>query len=257
MAKTKKKKGRGDGDLAPVIYKGLSDKRMAKGSATNRCRVDKGKTVTVQFLNAPDDMREFDQHQFQDGGKWQYVPCIGKDCPLCDDDDDQVSRTHYRFICNVWNFSTKRVEILEGPKTLAGRIKYRWKKRKDSFLKRTYDVSKFDTQPVEWDVESADDNALPSSKRKGLKLYDLDKDIKESLQRWFGDNTPEPKTSKTALDDDDYEEDDEYDEDDLDEMKWSEVAKIAKGLKIKTKDDDGDKIPKAKLIKRILKKQAA
>lgn len=263
MAKDKKKgKAKKGSGLSPKIYGGLSKKRMAQKSATNRCVVKAGDTVTVQFLEVPDDMKEFDQHQFRDRNRWFYVPCAGKNCPLCDDEDPDVAKVNYRFICNVWNFKTKRVEILEGPKTLAGRIQFRWERKKKSFLKRTYDVSKFDTQPVEWDCDSGDEDALPAAKVAKLKKFDLEDDITQSMARYFDSESLPSKGSKTALDDDDdddYEDDDdedtEYDEDDLDDMSNKEVRKIAKSMGIRTKDSDGDPISKSKLIKRIIKKQ--
>lgn len=250
----KSKRGKGGG-LSAKTYSGLSKKRMEKSGSGTNLRIKKGESATVQFLEVPKNMLEFDQHQFQDKGKYNYVPCAGDDCPLCEDDDEQVSNVKYRFICNVWDFGSGKVKTLEGPKTLAGRIRARYDRKKDRFLKRTFDVSLYDTEPSEWDVEGSDEDPLPTSKTKELKRHDLQKTINDSLQRYFGNALPS-KGSKSALDDDDEDfEEDEYDEDDLDEMEPSEVKKIAKSLGIKTVNKEGDKRSKAQLIKLILKKQ--
>lgn len=264
MAKTKTKKkekakpsGKG---LSPTIWKGLSKKRYTKGSATNRCKIDTGSTVTVQFIDDPSTMTEFVQHQFRDGGKWNYVPCAGDDCPLCEDDDPDVSKQNYRFLANVYNLATKQVEILEGPKTLAGRIAFRWgnkgKRSKKLFPNRTWDITKFDTQPVSYDVERGDDSPLKLDRIAAMKPYDLEADVTESLRRYYGDDMP-AKGGKTAMDDDaedeDYEED-EYEKEDLEEMERSEIRKIARAYGIKTKRN-GEPVPKSKLIKAILREQ--
>lgn len=252
----KKRKG-SKGGLSPQVYGGLSKARTQRGSMTNRCKVKEGETVTVQFLEIPKKMLEFDQHQFRDRGKWNYVPCAGEGCPLCEDEDSEVSKINYRFVCNVYNKGTKKVEILEGPKTLAGRIRQRYgtdKKKQKRFPHKMFEVSKLPTEgAVEWDVESSDETPLKESKLEALKPYDLLASVTESMERYFG-SVPK-KGSKTALDDDDYEEDEEYDEDDLDEMDPKAVRKIAKSLGIKTVDSEGEKRPKAKLIKLIIKKQ--
>lgn len=267
MAKKDKGKPKGKG-LTPQVFSGLNRKRMAKGTGGNRCQVPQGTTVTVMILDTPDEMMEFNQHQFRDGGKWNYVPCAGDNCPLCQDDDEDVRKIHYRFITNVYNMASKQVEILEGPKSLSGRIMQRYdsifkKKKKVSkanaaFLAKVYDISKLKTTPVEWDVETADDDRLSESKYEKLKKFDLKKDIEASMERYFGDGVP-AGGSKTALDDDDEEdedyEEDEYDEDDLEEMDRAAVVKIAKGLGIKSKDSEGEKRSKDKLIKLIIKKQ--
>lgn len=257
-----KKKGKGGG-LTPRVYGGLSKARTTRGVMTDRFRIKNGESGTVMFLEIPKDMKEFDQHQFRDRGKWNYVPCAGDDCPLCEDEDSDVAKVHYRFVCNVYNLGTKKCEILEGPKTLAGRIRQRYgtdKKKQKRFLKKTFEISKLDGETVEWDVETSDEDPVSEKVLANLKKHDLMADITGSMERYFGNKLPK-KGSKTALDDDDYDEDDEddedteYDEDDLEEMDLSEVRKIAKSLKIKTVDAEGDKRSKAKLIKLIIKAQ--
>lgn len=265
MAKDKKKNKKGSGSgFSPRIYQGLNDKRMAKGTGGNRLVIKQGETETVQFPTSIKDFREFDIHQFQEKNKWQYVPCAGDDCPLCDDDDDEVRRTHYRFCCNVWAKKQKKVLILEGPKDLSGRISMRAKsankgklKKIGKFNRKLYDVSKLKTTPVSYDVESADGRSLSLDELSELELHDLDAYITGEMERYFGDSTP-AKSGKSALDDDDDDDDaddDEYDLDELLDMKFSEVKRIAKQMKVRLTDSDGEDRTKKQLAKLIIKKQ--
>lgn len=258
----KKKKGASKG-LSPKIYSGLNKKRMEKkGSGGNRVILKQGDTATVQFLTGIDGFREYDIHQFQDGGRWQYVPCAGDDCPLCADDDSAVAKTTYRFCSNVYSFKEKKVLILEGPKDLAGRIAFRWEKRTKKgkypkkFLQKTWDVSKFPTTPVSYDVEAGDDDPVDTSR---MKPHDLDEYIKGEMVRYFGSEMP-ASTGRTALDDDDDddddedEDDDEYTRDDLEDMTPKQVRKIAKGMGIAT-TKGGENRTTRTLIKLILSRQ--
>jgi hypothetical protein len=257
--KTKKRKGpKSGGGLAPTIYRGLNENRMRKGSNTPRLILKQGDTATVQFLTSIKEFREYDMHQFQERNRWQYVPCAGDGCPLCEDEDPDVSKISYRFCCCVWVPKEKKVLILEGPKDLSGRIALRFKGNKKKFTKRMYDVSKLKTTPVSYDVERSDGRTIdPDS----VELIDLDKFIVDEMERYFGDSTPKPSSKgRSSLDDDDDDDDDdadedEYDEDELDDMELSEVKSIAKSLGIALKTKDGEKRKKSKLIQLILKKQ--
>jgi hypothetical protein len=255
---TKKKKGKKSGGLSPTIYKGLNETRMRKGSNTPRLILKQGDTATVQFITSIKDFREYDMHSFQERNRWMYVPCAGDGCPLCEDEDPDVSKVSYRFCCNVWVPKEKKVLVLEGPKDLSGRIALRYKGNKKAFRKRMYDVSKLKTTPVSYDVERSDGRTIdPDS----VELIDLDKFIMDEMERYFGDSTPKPvKGGRSSLDDDDDDDDedaddDEYDMEELLDMEASEVRAIAKGLGIKIKNSDGEKRTQKVLAKLIIKKQ--
>lgn len=272
MAKSDKgKKAKGGGGLSVKTFGGLNEKRYTKGQSVDRVTFKKGETVTVQFVAPIDDSaqwKEIDQHQFQDDG-WKYVPCLGDDCPLCDDEDRDVSKTSYRFFTNVYDFSQKRFAVLEGPKDLSSRIARKFKqaekRKKGKFLKTVYDVSKLDQSPVTYEVDIEDDRKPVTVDPK--KLIDLDAYIQGQAKRYFGDDMPSEGSKKkkggkdkrkSSLDDDeDYIEDEEYDEDDLDDMSDKEIKSIAKGMKIALKNPKTDK-PRSKetLIKLILKRQS-
>lgn len=257
-----KKGGKSSGGLSVQSFGGLSKKRYTKGQGVPRITLKQGDTRTVQFaapISDEDQWKEIEQHQFQDNGKWNYVPCLGKNCPLCEDEDNEVRKTHYRFFTNAYDFKEKQWAVLEGPKDLSGRIARKFerleKKKVGSFLKRTFDISKMATTPVSYDVEMGDDDPV---KLDPKKLVDLKAYLHDQAVRYFGEDMPTSKSKgKSALDDDDDDADeDEYDEDDLEEMSPKEVKAVAKGLGIKLINPKTDeKRSKATLIKLILKKQ--
>lgn len=258
-----KKNAAEQGGLTVRTFGGLNKKRYAKkaGGGADRVVLQQGQTGTFQFVADIDDAsqwKEIEQHQFQDGGKWNYVPCLGDNCPLCEDDDADVKKSHYRFFTTVWDFKEKKYAVLEGPKDLSGRIAFRReraeKTKKGKFLKTTWDISKMSTTPVSYDVERGDEEAIKIDPKK---LINLDQYIISAAKRYFGDDLPsDGGKAKSALDDDEYDEDeDEYDADDLEEMSPPEIKRIAKSLGVKLTDKDGNKRSKRALIKLILKKQ--
>lgn len=219
---SKKKQSKG---LTVKTFKGgLDQKRMKKGTGGQGMRVIlKDQTIPVQFLTDPDNpdgFVEFEIHNFQEDGRWEYVPCTGDDCPLCEDESEQRSRTRYRFCAVVYNLAEKRVQVLEGPKDMAGRIYYRYERNPSKFRKRAFDITKFPTQPVTYGVDIAED-ATPKNP-KGMELIDLGEYLQGELKRYYGDDLEAAKTSASALDDDDWDEDelddlDDEDEEDLDD----------------------------------------
>lgn len=249
--------------LTARTYSGLNKDRMKKGTGGNRCQFKVGENVTVQFLDTPAEMVEYDEHVFNDGG-WKYVPCIGKGCPLCEDEDSDVRKIGYKMLANVYNFKTQKVEVLSGPKTLAGRIFSRYdseakraksKGKKNQFLNKTWQIDKLDQVPVSYDIDQGDKDAIQLGSKH--KKFDLNEYINGDLQRYYGEDMPKPKKSKrSALDDDDADDDDAYDRDDLEEMSSKEVKAIAKSLKIKAVNPKTEE-PRSKsaLIKLILKNQ--
>lgn len=265
--------------LSVKTYAGLNEKRMKSGGGGGmRVIIKQGDTVPVQFLQTPKQFVEFDQHQWREDGVWNYVPCAGDDCPICEHEDQTRAKRHYKFIANVYDLKEKRVAILEGPKTLATQIFYRYQRKPALFLKRVFDVTKFPTQPVTYGFQMAEENPVRTS---GLKLIDLDGYVQGELDRYFGDNDSMAKSSKkgrSALDDEDFEdedeiedEDDEFeDEDDLDDDEedgeeeepeedemldkdawpWPDLKAYAKEVGVKTDTRD-----RAKLVRLIIRKR--
>lgn len=241
----KKKSGRKKG-LTAKTYKGLSKKRMdaAKGGGV-RFKFKRGEPQPIMFFETPDEMRELDQHQFQDEGRWQYVPCTGEECPLCEDEDEDVAKTRYRFACNVYNLEEKKVQVLEGPRDLAHRIAFRYERKPSRFLKRVYDVTQFDGTPISYQIDLADEEPVRISNKKP---HDLDKYIDKAIEFYYGDK--KPKKDSLEDDDEEFEDEEEYTEEELEDMSNSELKSIAKefGVSIKGKKP-------SEVIKEIMEEQ--
>lgn len=271
MAKTKTRKPeRGGSGLSVRTFGGLNEDNYTAGSGFgDRLKFEKqGKSYPVQFVAGIDDdtqFIEFWQHQFRDGKGWNYVPCLEEDCPLCQDEDEEVRKRRYRFVTNIWSIKDKKMMILEGPKDLSSRIARRWesvktakksKKGKDKgdvrpFTERVYGLIQNNTSPVTYDVETRDEEPVKINMKD---CYDLQKYIDSAAQRFYqGKPTASKKSNKkkgkSALDAEETQED-SYSESDLKSMSDKKLAKAAKSFGIDPTD-----VPAPKLIKKILKAQ--
>jgi len=182
------------GGLSVKTFSGLNKNRMESKGSSNfglAIRMRQGDSVSIQCLMNPDNPQgflEFEQHVWKDT-KWHYVPCLGDNCPLCLDEDQNISKTSYRFAANVWNFKEKKVMILEGPKDLSTRLFYRYSAAPEKFVKKAYDVAKYPTQPVSYDVSSSDLKPIKDIGDK--KPIDLQKYVDEEARRYFGSEMPD------------------------------------------------------------------
>lgn len=223
--------------ITPQVFKGMSKGRMEKKGGGAGKRVffsNEDPTVTLQFLQTPDEAQEYYVHFFQEDGRWNVVPCAGKaDCPLCDSDDEKIARPSYRFAINVINLKDGRVQVLEGPQALALRVFQRYKRKPALFKKRVYDVSKFPTSPVSYDVEIAEEDAVST---RGKKLIDLEQYLIDEMKAYYGDDL---SISPSALDDDEDDEDDEEDDED-DELDDDEEDEDELDDDDDEEDDDDD-----------------
>lgn len=207
MAKTKAKPKTKGGLSVKTFSGGLNKKRMEqKGGGAgygNKMILKKGEAQVGQFPGLPDDekyFKEFDQHSFQEDGRWYYVPCAGDDCPLCLDESEAKSKVSYRFVCVVYSLKEKKLRVLEGPKSLASLIYYKFQQKPEAFLKRTFELIKFPTEPVTYGVDRGDDDAL-KAKDLPKEVPDLDAYIQGELDRYYGDESKGKKLpKKSALD---------------------------------------------------------
>lgn len=239
--------------LTPRSFGGLNKSRMQTGSGSSfpRVKMKDDETVSLQFfgaINDPESFKEFDQHQWRDKN-WNYVACLGKNCALCEDEDDDVAKARYRFVALVYNLEEKQVQVLEGPGTMAQRIALKYEKRPKTFAKKVWDVTRLDTTPTSYDIDTSDEDPIDL---KGKKRLDLQAYIDESARRYFGKDIPRGG-AKSALDDDDdedYDDDEGYTKSDLLEMDKAQLKKVAKEFKVKM---DGKS--RKEVITAILKNQ--
>lgn len=262
MAKTKTKKVKpaSKKGLSVKTSKGLNKKNMEKkgGAGGNRFPLKKGATIPCMVLDDPGDMLEFEMHVWEDGDGWNFVPCLGDACPLCQSDSDKIRGTSYRFACNVYNLEEKRVQVMSGPQNFAKKVfaKYENSKPLERFFKRTWDATMYDSKPVEYGFDRSDEEPLSPKAKAKLKKLDLNKWLISEAERYYGDEIPD--VSSLDDDDDDYDDDDEDEDDedsyskaDLRAMKSPELRKIAKRLGVKKTKG----VEKSDLIKAILNKQ--
>lgn len=265
--KSKAGKAKTSKGLSVQTFAGLNKKRLAaaaSGGGGQRVKLVAGTPIPLQFLTTPAEFKEYRTHSFREDGSWTYVPCLGKKiCPLCKNEEEDVSKTSYRFCANVYNVAEKKVQILDNGSEMAQQIFYRWERSPKKFLKKLYEASRFDGKRTSYEVIPAEeqDDALDEKALKKLKLHDLQAYIDDGAKRYYGDELPE----EDALDDDDDDESDDDDDDadsdddedddddgeDLDDMGVSELKKKAKELGIKPVPST-----KPKLIKAITAKLA-
>lgn len=257
MAKKQKKKGnKPRKGLSVKTYSGLNKKHYTqKGGGGVRVMFKEGETVPLQFLQEPDSFREYDMHSFREGPKqFVSVPCAGDDCPLCEDDDDDISKTSYQFVCNVYNLKERKVQVCRGGKDIAGKIMLRYERKPDRFLKRVFDVTAMPGNFRTYDVSLAEEAPV---KTANLKLIDLDEWLVKEATEYYGDDrdivvAPQDEEN-TGRDDDEDDEDDDDDEDDehtaesLKAKKLGELRKIADEIEV-----EHDGLKKAELIAAIL-----
>jgi hypothetical protein len=205
--------------LRPATSKGLNKKRITSSGAGKFVRfTDDNPVNTIQFFTDPDEFLEYEKHTFRDDGKWNYVPCAGKGvCPLCEDEEEDVSKVTYAFVTNVYNLGLKKVQLLSGPKTMAERIFLRYERKPSTFTKRVFDVTRIPGQFVQYDFDIAEERPV----RLGDKTqYDLQEALAENMRAYYGDDVDIAVSDLRRDDEDDYDDvddvDDEAEDDDVD-----------------------------------------
>lgn len=213
MAKTKKG---GIESLVVPTRGGLNKKNYASKGMGVKTAVKEGTTIPIQFSTKPTNkkkFREFDLHRWQEGKKkYPRVPCIGEDiCPLCDDDDPDISKVAYQFVTPIYNLKTKKYELLSGGKNMANAIGLRYERmvKTDTagkWLRLAFDLTAVPAQFTTYDLVKSDTHKPITLDES--KLIDIDKWLLDEVKGYYGDNMP-----SSSLDDDDDDEDEEEDDD--------------------------------------------
>lgn len=218
MAKKKKKKSREDREERIVVPTrgGLNKSSYKRRTDDNRTRIKEGETVPLQFFALPTNKRLFkegDVHQWMEGkNSFKWVPCLGEDlCPLCDDDDEDISKTAYFFVTPIWNFKTKKYEILRGGRNMAGKMGLRFERLKKAgkeklWLRKAWDLTAIPAAFTDYDIVTSDTKkAIELDESKMINPADW---LYERVKDHYGDDMP----TASSLDDDDEDDEDEDDD---------------------------------------------
>lgn len=194
-------------------------------------------SLTVRFLDEPEDFYGFYQHWFKDGPK----PCIeGGDCDGCNSDVPDERRKSFRYLANAYVVDDQKVQPIELPKSLVEQLVGYFEK-KGTLLDRDYDLSKTGSGMEGTKYMASPDSPTPMNVRR-FKKIDLDKVLQSML-------------------DDDADDDDEDDDDDEPVTRQSSKAHSARRKKVveeespwddEEDDDDDDEPPRRRVIKKAV-----
>lgn len=242
--------------LANIFKGGIDEKALqqranASRSSGDRLGIAKGETKLVQFYGETsneDYWLEFPQHVWKSNGKWNFIPCIGPDngCARCASDEEGAEKTSPGFIAAVWSFKDKGPKVLTGPMGLLTRIVYRYRRASDRFLRRTWEITRLNTEKTDYDVSQGEDRPINLSNHEAI---DLRKWLITEYEKYAATVSKAKKSrGPSTLDDyddeededeeieDDSEEEDGPTEDDLmdkEEYPLSELKKYAKEVGVK------------------------
>lgn len=173
-------------NIRVAINRGMTKSKIQTRASGIFFWLRKGEVKPIQFLETPEQFVEYYVHQFQDEeDRWRYIPCLVKRCPLCRE-EGEAGKRRYRFATNVWNVLERKVQILEGGTQLGALILQRYERRPSSFLDRIFDLGKLGRTPVMYDLVPTEDRGLDESKRRQLKLHDVESYIQDQAIQYYG-----------------------------------------------------------------------
>jgi hypothetical protein len=249
--------------LQAKTFKGLNPKRMKQkaGGGGPRVKVEDDKPNTLQFYVDPDQFEEFEQHGWQSGGRWNFVPCAGEGCPLCTSEDDKIRKTSYRFAAPVYDYKKKESSILEGPQTRASIIFRRYERAASKFRRRVWDVTRFSGTPTTFDCEESEQR--PTNPANLPEPQDVPKYIQSQMERYYENADADVSALDDDFDGDDFEEDEDWLDEDEGGAVWDEEGLLAcnaaqlkeAAAEFNIKVSQVTKENRRKLIAAILRKQ--
>ncbi len=207
--------------------------------------------IRLRFFTEPDDWRYYTEHQFQENGRWQNVPCIGEGCPLC---ESEVGRQSDRILIPVWDVERKKVRLLKAGSRLAQDLLKFYQKGK--LLDRDYNLMRegegIDTRYL---LDAEDKEKRPEAKK--AEAPDLDDILEGWVKSYYSGSGNGPKKSKSKDEeefeededkpkkkskksDDDEDDDDEKESESEDDNEDEEEEKPKKKKKLSDDDDEDD-----------------
>lgn len=240
-------------------------RKDAQQRSSKEIRFKDKEAVTIRFLEEPTEWHRFDEHYINgDGGG--FVPCIGDGCPLDGDPDSRATR---RWLANVVDVGSGEVRLLKMTRALVDTfiLKYErsgTKGKEPSLRKRNYTITRLGAgTDTKYDVENEDAGPLEIGGKEvrlsKLKLIDVDAELTERVQRFFGGGYKgKAKAGRGASDEDDDEDFEDEEDDDEDEESDEEDDEEEEEDDEEDDDDDEDddveeeeeEKPKRKVVKK-------
>jgi hypothetical protein len=193
-------------------------KDTLKKSGTANVKTIPGEdSLTVRFLDEPEDFHGFYQHWMSKGGP---IPCTTDECAGCESDDPEEQRKSFRYLANAYIVDDQKVWALLMPKSLVEMLMNFHKKYKGTLLDRDYELSRTGSGKEGTKYMAAPEERHPMK----LSRFDSKKfDLSKVLQNMLGDDDDDddeedepvrkkktgPKKSRSAPWDDDDDDDDE------------------------------------------------
>lgn len=147
----------GDSGKAGSVEK-VREQLASSGGGTWIRTVPKDDELTVRFLTEPEEWFFYREHFRQDV---KFFPCVDRNCPGCNDSDDQITRRSRRFLANALDVEQGVVVPLKLPLDLANRLFSRYERygtltdrdyilmRAGQGLNTTYDLDTMEPKEVD------------------------------------------------------------------------------------------------------------
>lgn len=125
------------------FFTGVDEMKEVKagGGSGQEIRLKDGEHVRVWFLVDAEEIVNYREHQFEEDGNWNFVPCTGAGCSLCKSPKESVAKNTYRFLVPVWDISNKVVSFMKGSIDLKDKLLVLFAKY-STLLDRPYEMSR-------------------------------------------------------------------------------------------------------------------
>jgi len=100
------------------VFKGLESISDFFGKKTQYFKLKSGESRLIRFITPIDNIVSIFEHSEQLGGGWKTIPCLGKDCPLC----EVGQRPSLKSYMLVIDREDDTVKIFKASKTVAQQL---------------------------------------------------------------------------------------------------------------------------------------
>lgn len=171
-------------------------KKSLKGGGQSQVRrVPKEDSLTVRFLENPEDWHGYYEHWLKDGP----IPCSSSDCEGCQSDDEKERKRQFRYLANAYIVDDQKVRPLQMVKTLVEQL-VNFHQKYGTLLDRDYELSRTGSGQNDTKYMAAPD---APSKVKLSRFEDQKFDLSEVLESMLEGEDPDD-------DDDDDDDDEDY-----------------------------------------------